>query len=324
MANTPIYIPELEKRKLFVDYRNKIWGDSFQWAFERTTLQVEFLVFHHSVTKHEATADDIAILHKARGWKGIGYHFVITKDGKVWYVGDLSTGRANVANRNEKVIGVCLIGDFTKHLPSDEQIMSAHYLTQWFMNQAAWPKLLNNENAVVGHKSFQATACPGESWPNDMRDRILRGIPYTPKPSETSTPAVNDTEIVNNDQIATPPVPPKPPENAPVPTPQPPVVTDPPPTEVPPATEAPKTPMVEAGREFGRLVILSVISYFLTEGIIESLLQRFFAEGMDPQMKTMVVGLVVYVLRSVDKWMHETAKQTGKEGLGGDKGLTGF
>ncbi|MDD5146814.1 MAG: N-acetylmuramoyl-L-alanine amidase, partial [Candidatus Pacebacteria bacterium] len=107
MSDTPLHIPPLVKRGKWVDYRMPIWGNSFTWSWERRPDEVKYVVIHHSVTKHEATPDDIALLHKARGWGGIGYHFVVTKDGTVYYVGDLGTARANVLNLNEQVIGIC-------------------------------------------------------------------------------------------------------------------------------------------------------------------------------------------------------------------------
>ena len=77
MANTHIEVPSLGNK--FVDYRQPIWGDSFNWSWNRPLEQVKFLVIHHSAGSHDATPDDVALLHKARGWSGIGYHFVITK-----------------------------------------------------------------------------------------------------------------------------------------------------------------------------------------------------------------------------------------------------
>jgi hypothetical protein len=180
--NTPLYIPELGDK--FVDYRNDILGNSFTWSWERPITQVQYLVIHHSVTDASATADDIALLHKARGWGGIGYHFVITNDGIVWYVGDIGTARANVLNMNEKVIGICLIGDFTKYLPSDAQIISAHRLCKFLLDVESVPP--KEWEDVVGHKELQATQCPGDSWnkslEGDMWWRIKTGTPYTPQP----------------------------------------------------------------------------------------------------------------------------------------------
>jgi hypothetical protein len=203
MPDTTLFIPELKDR--FVDYRKDIWGDSFNWNWERKSTDVKYIVIHHSVTIHEATPDDIALLHKARGWGGVGYHFIITKDGKVWYVGDVSTARANVANMNEKVIGICMVGDFTKHLPSDEQISSAHLLCKFFINQPAWPNIKCWDD-IVGHKELDATACPGTSWDKkqegDMWWRIKTGTIYTEQDQvENVEQATNDAAITTYEKL---------------------------------------------------------------------------------------------------------------------------
>ena len=188
MSNISLNPPDLIKRGKWIDYRDPIWGDSYNWSWNRSTNDVKQVVFHHSVTKHEATPDDIALLHMARGWGGIGYHFVITKDGTVYYVGDIGTARANVLNQNEKVIGVNMVGDFTKHLPSDEQIISAHELAKHLLFDLDSYPHLKDWGQLVGHKDLQATQCPGSSWPDDMRQRIIDKRPYTPDVSDPATP----------------------------------------------------------------------------------------------------------------------------------------
>lgn len=191
MADTSLYIPVLEERKKFRDYRHDIWGDSFSLYWERKWEEIKYLCIHHTVTNPtnnpKQDVDYIAELHKRRGWKICGYHFIITADGMVWYVGDISTARANVADMNEKVIGVSLVGDFTKYNPTDEQILSAHDLCKFFLNDV---HALSNicgkswEDVVVGHSQLQATQCPGPAWkgPADsMFERIKNRIPYTPQ-----------------------------------------------------------------------------------------------------------------------------------------------
>lgn len=206
MANTPLHPHKLIDLGLWVDYRDPIWGDSYNWSWNRATHEVEWVVYHHTVTGKDATPDDIALLHKARGWGGIGYHFVITWDGTVYYVGDVGTARANVLNKNEKVIGISMIGDFTQHNPSDAQIISAHHLGQFFLDAQAWPQLKTWDNSIRGHKELQATACPGTYWrdipgvPDTIFERIKNNIPYSPP----STPP-------------TPPLPPEPPDEDPCP-----------------------------------------------------------------------------------------------------------
>jgi len=189
MADTPLYIPILEESKKFTDYRKGIWGYSYNWSWVRKWTSIKYVVIHHSVTNPTANSKDdvdyIARIHKNNGWGGIGYHFVITKDGMVWYVGDISTARANVANKNEMVIGICLVGDFTKYNPSDEQIVSAHDLSKFLINDVLALTNLKDWGSMVGHKDLQATQCPGTYWKgvsDSIYERIKNRIPYTPQP----------------------------------------------------------------------------------------------------------------------------------------------
>ena len=190
MSDTPLYIPSLQQRGKFKDYRMGVWGNSFTWHLSRSWDTIKHIVIHHSVTTPtndaKSDVDYIAELHRRRGWDGVGYHFIITADGMVWYVGDIGMGRANVANKNHLVIGVCLVGDFTKGNPTDEQILSAHDLTKFFIEEM--PQLVNVsdwESGLKGHKELQATQCPGTNWKgvsDSIYERIKNRIPYAPVP----------------------------------------------------------------------------------------------------------------------------------------------
>lgn len=176
----------------FVDLRDKLVGDGFKWSWERPSTDVRYVVMHHTAGPDNQTCANIANYHvNSRGWGGIGYHFVIYRDGTINYVGDLGTARANVKDMNEKVTGVCLVGDFTKKLPSDEQITSAHELCKFllFDLKAQFPNL-DGWNSLVGHQDLSPTACPGSSWNGQggMRDRIVNNIPYTPSTDPVEPP----------------------------------------------------------------------------------------------------------------------------------------
>lgn len=198
MANNPLTISTLGDK--FVDYRDPIWGDSYNWSWNRQFSEVEYLVIHHTVTAHDATPDDIALLHKARGWGGIGYHFLIAKDGTVYYVGDIGTARANVLDMNEKVVGISMIGDFTQYLPTDEQIISCHKLCAYLLESGLFPNC-KTWDKVVGHKELQATSCPGSSWDKtqsgDMWWRIKTGTQYTPITPPATQPVTNYEALWN-------------------------------------------------------------------------------------------------------------------------------
>ena len=116
----------------FTDYRQDIIGDSFNFGPLHSLDKIKFFFIHHSVTPQEGNwkveADRIAGLHvNGNGWAGVGYHFIIGSDGVVAYVQDISHGGASVLNHNDVLVSCCLVGDFTKQLPTDMQIHSAHH-----------------------------------------------------------------------------------------------------------------------------------------------------------------------------------------------------
>lgn len=201
MSTVELSIPTLGNR--FVDYREGILGDSYNWGPTLQADKVKYFAFHHSVTPQtakndgnwKAECDRIASEHvNGNGWGGVGYRFIICSNGVVAYVGDLSHGGSAVANHNDVIISACMIGDFTKQLPTDKQIQSAHDLADWFINHMPQYPLINDwDKSVIGHKDAAvifndpsiATACPGSSWPNDMKWRIKTGTVYTPQPVPT-------------------------------------------------------------------------------------------------------------------------------------------
>jgi hypothetical protein len=164
MGNFPLQIPALGKK--FVDYRQQILGDSFTWSWVRPLSQPKDLAIHHSAGPETQTPDNIAAYHvRSRGWGGVGYHFIIARNGTTYYVGDLTTARANVANKNHLVIGICLIGNFMNgRLPSHDQFLSAHELCSHLLFHTPALTNINGWEDVIGHQQLQATSCPGQDW----------------------------------------------------------------------------------------------------------------------------------------------------------------
>lgn len=177
MARTDLIIPSLGSK--FIDLRDAIPGDSFEWSWIRPFSVVKYLAIHHSASPDTQTPVEIANYHiNNNSWGGIGYHFVISKEGIAYYVGDIATARANVANLNDQVIGICLIGNFTEgRVPTSEQIDSVHKLCDFFINNYANLANLNSWDVVMGHKELpgQATACPGDDWPA-WKQKIVSGV----------------------------------------------------------------------------------------------------------------------------------------------------
>lgn len=71
-------------------------------------------VIHHTAS-HDVSASTIDQWHKERGWDGIGYHFVIRKNGSIHKGRPLTKLGAHAKGRNHYV-GIALTGfdDFTQ------------------------------------------------------------------------------------------------------------------------------------------------------------------------------------------------------------------
>lgn len=73
---------------------------------------ITHIVVHCSATRGslDIRAADIDRWHRARGWAGIGYHYVITRRGEVEAGRPEEQFGAHVAGFNRTTIGVCLVG----------------------------------------------------------------------------------------------------------------------------------------------------------------------------------------------------------------------
>jgi len=79
--------------------------------------KTEYIVIHHSATRKESDigVETIDAWHKARGWKGIGYHWVIRRNGRIEKGRNSGTAGAHVKGYNQNSEGICLIGGLGEH-----------------------------------------------------------------------------------------------------------------------------------------------------------------------------------------------------------------
>ena len=98
--------------------------------------------------------------HLAQGWAGIGYHFVIRKDGRVEIGRPSECLGAHAYGENNHTIGIHVCGNFEIAAPTDAQIES---LAKLIADLAETYGLQNTSDCVVGHRDLMPTACPGQN-----------------------------------------------------------------------------------------------------------------------------------------------------------------
>jgi hypothetical protein len=121
------------------------------------------LALHHSASA-VGGAKRFDDWHRARGWDGVGYAFVIgngtdTADGEIETTFRWREQRdgAHVKGWNDLAIGVCLVGNFEETDPTPLQRESLVRLVRHLRLRFGIPR-----ERVVGHGALGATLCPGK------------------------------------------------------------------------------------------------------------------------------------------------------------------
>lgn len=131
----------------------------------------EMLVLHHvGEIDRDVSAEEIHGWHKDNGWAGIGYHFVIRKDGTVERGRPEEMIGAHAQGFNARSIGINIVGDFEQGDPTAAQIESAAQLIADLSDKYGISITADN---VVGHRDLMPTDCPGRNLYSIMD--ILRG-----------------------------------------------------------------------------------------------------------------------------------------------------
>lgn len=130
---------------------------------KKSTRTINYLVVHCSATPEGKpfTVKDIDQWHRARGFKGIGYNYVIYLDGTVHEGRDVNLIPAHVEGHNRDSIGICYIGgcDASGKKPKDTRTPQQKAALLELLK--ALRKLYPNAQ-ILGHRDFAGVnkACP--------------------------------------------------------------------------------------------------------------------------------------------------------------------
>lgn len=121
--------------------------------------EINRIIIHCSATppNMDIGAARIDDWHRQRGWAGIGYHYVIRRNGDVEPGRAVEKAGAHTRGHNHDSIGVCLVGGIDKDGRAEPNFTPA----QWASLRAVVLTLHHAFGASVhGHNEFAAKACP--------------------------------------------------------------------------------------------------------------------------------------------------------------------
>ena len=123
--------------------------------------KIDLIIIHCTATPEgrPVTVADVTAWHKQKGFKTIGYHYLIGLNGEVWKGRDENEIGAHCEGHNATSIGVCYVGGLAKDGVTAKD-------TRTKKQSDALVKLIKELKAkytsavIHGHNEFAAKACP--------------------------------------------------------------------------------------------------------------------------------------------------------------------
>ena len=122
--------------------------------------EISKIIIHCSATPPDMDIgrSEIDRWHKQRGWSGIGYHFVIRRDGGIETGRPVSRMGAHTKGHNRDSIGVCWIGGVdAQNKPEDNRTQEQRHAMGDLVSEL---RRQYPQAQVHGHRDFARKACP--------------------------------------------------------------------------------------------------------------------------------------------------------------------
>ena len=122
---------------------------------------ITLLIVHCTATPvgREVSSAEVDQWHRQRGWKGIGYHYLIRLDGTVEPGRPEAEIGAHCQNHNAHSLGICYVGGLDgQNRPADTRTPAQRLALRELLEtlHARYPHAL-----IVGHHLFNSSkACP--------------------------------------------------------------------------------------------------------------------------------------------------------------------
>lgn len=121
--------------------------------------KIERIIVHCTATRDDVSASTVRSWHLDRGWRDIGYHFLIRIDGNIEQGRPLNEVGAHTKGHNRGSLGIAYAGGLDadgtpRDTRTDEQMAALVMLCMSLM--VTIPEI----DSVHGHNEFSSKACP--------------------------------------------------------------------------------------------------------------------------------------------------------------------
>lgn len=142
------------------------WGQEalaeiIRFAAQKPRRKVAEVIMHCSATPagRRVRLEDIRRWHvEERGWRDVGYHFVVELDGRIRRGRPMRLAGAHCPGHNTASVGICYVGGLDADMhPCDTRTPSQRRALSWLV---ALLRRYLGSLPVRGHRDFAGKACP--------------------------------------------------------------------------------------------------------------------------------------------------------------------
>ena len=156
-----------------------IWNRGLYFPSGQLDIRQEtsLIVLHHTggSAGEDPDAAEIDAAHRWLGWAGIGYHFLIRRDGLIEAGRPILSVGAHAEGANYKSVGIALCGNFCEDIPTAAQTESCAMLLALLSSSFGFEP---DAGHIVGHRDLSATACPGDALYEQIPELIGKAMWY--------------------------------------------------------------------------------------------------------------------------------------------------
>jgi N-acetyl-anhydromuramyl-L-alanine amidase AmpD len=144
-------------------------------ALSKQSQPKKIIIHHIGKPNRDVSAAEVHGWHLNEGWSGIGYHFLIRRDGTIergrpeWAVG------SHAYKHNNGSIGVNFAGNMEVMNPTNKQIEAGAMLLADLCTRY---NIIPSEQTIVGHCDLMETACPGRNLYPLLKTLIGKAVWY--------------------------------------------------------------------------------------------------------------------------------------------------
>ena len=116
---------------------------------------IDHIIIHCSATREDRSlaVEELETIHRRRGFRGIGYHYYIRRDGKVVNTRPIELVGAHCKGHNARSIGICYEGGLdAKGRPKDTRTPEQRSALSLLVAQLL--KRFKNNVRVCGHRDL--------------------------------------------------------------------------------------------------------------------------------------------------------------------------